>query len=62
MRPLRLAGGHRAPSGSYQEVHSGHIVYIHGQGILPGSPNSDSYVPIGELPVRQTHPVRSEQA
>ncbi|HEY8743362.1 MAG TPA: hypothetical protein VIU62_09700 [Chloroflexota bacterium] len=62
MRPLRLAGGHRVPSGSYQEVHSGHIVYIHGQGILPGSPNSDSYVATRELPVRQTHQARSEQA
>ena len=33
-----------------------------GQGILPGSPNSDSYVATRELPVRQTHQARSEQA
>lgn len=62
MQPLfRLAGGHRAPAGAYQEVHSGHIVYITGQGILPGSPNSDAYKAIGERPARQLPRVRSEQ-
>lgn len=62
MQPLRLAGGQKAPSGTYQEVHSGHIVYMSGRGVLPGSPNSDCYVPVGERPVRRLPRIRSEQA
>ena len=62
MQPFRLPGGHRAPAtGSYQEVHSGHIVYVTGHGVLPGSPNSDTYVAIGERPGVQLPRIRSEQ-
>lgn len=50
MQPLRLAGGHRAPAGTYEEVHSGHRVHLHHIGVLPGSANSDRYVMIGEPP------------
>jgi len=50
MHPLRLAGGHRAPAGAYEEIHSGNRVYLHHNGVLPGSANSDLYVMIGEPP------------
>ena len=50
MHPLRLAGGHRAPAGAYEEIHSGNRVYLHHSGVLPGSANSDLYVMIGEPP------------
>jgi len=62
MQPLKLPGGHRAPQGTYREVHSGHLVHIGHGGVLPGSQNSDSYVPIGNEPVLQLPRIRSEQA
>jgi hypothetical protein len=43
------------------EVHSGHLVNIHGDGVLPGSANSDVYVRVAEKPVRQLPLVRNEQ-
>lgn len=65
MKTLELPGGHQAPSGVYREVHSGHVVYIHGTSqasVLPGSPNSDTYVPIRMERVLKLPCVRNEQA
>lgn len=63
MQPLRLPGGHQAPAGTYQEIHSGHVIYLSRHGVLPGSPNSDCYVPVGEraTSVQQLPRVRCEQ-
>ncbi len=44
MKVLSFAGGRSAETGCYREVHSGHVVHVSGQGVLPGQCNSETYV------------------
>jgi len=62
MKTLELPGGHTVPSGAYREVHSGHVVHIHSVSVLPGSPNSDTYISVPEQDVLELPKVRNEQA
>lgn len=63
MKLLELVGGRSAEPGTYREVHSGHVVHVYHDGVLPGQCNSEVYVRVPEREDANVHlpSVKNEQ-